>query len=153
MNHTTQTSGWIGVILSRICKKVLHIYLPLLCPNVQTIAVQEAFKRPPIISKEPNIHIIINNISATQGVDAQKLIQQCKAFPNAPWGNTLLTFREYTTLPSTTGAFSFSVWLALMISLDSHSNWGTAYGTSATSRGVQQQCRTRGPGICPMSQL
>lgn len=34
----------------------------------------------------------------------------------------MLMFREYTTFPFTTGAFSFSVWLALMISLDSHSN-------------------------------
>lgn len=52
----------------------------------------------------------------------------------------MLMFREYTTFPFTTGAFSFSVWLALMISLDSHSNRETAYGTSATRQGVQQQC-------------
>lgn len=31
-----------------------------------------------------------------------------------------------------------------MISLGSHSNWGAAYGTSATRRGEQQLCRTRG---------
>lgn len=62
----------------------------------------------------------------------------------------MLMFREYTTFPFTTGAFSFSVWLALMISLDSHSKRETAYGTSATRQGVQQQLQQ---GICLMSQL
>lgn len=52
---------------------------------------------------------------------------------------------EYTRFPCTTGAFSFSVWLALMISLDDHSGRGSCpwhlrhtTGSTTTSAGPER---------------